>query len=69
MPFLHLTPDMTLDRPTNPRFRPTLNITYRPGGWFGCRYPKTLKYGWKAEFVAHYGTEKTVVSYRKERRA
>jgi len=60
---------MTLDLPTSPRFRPSLSITYRPGGWFGYQYPKTLKHGWVAEFVAHYGTDRMVVTYRKPRKA
>jgi hypothetical protein len=62
MPYLHISPTVSFERPSNPRFRPTLRVTYRPGV---CKYPTTLKYGWKAEFVGRYGTEKTVVSYRK----
>ena len=62
---IHISPDVVFDSPKSPLFSRTLRVTYRPGGWFGCEYPKTLKHGWKAFFVAHHGTEKVVVSYRK----
>jgi hypothetical protein len=61
-----ITPDMTLDRPNDSRFSRTLRVTYRPGGMLAePPYLKTLKHGWQAFWVSHYGTERTVVTYRK----
>lgn len=42
---------------------PTLSLTL-PG--YVTSAPK-LRYGWKAFFVGHYGHDKTVYSYKRER--
>jgi len=56
--------NMKLFRPDNPRFQRSLTVTYRPGL---AQYPPSLKHGWRAVFVARFGAEKTVVTYRKPR--
>jgi hypothetical protein len=43
--------------------RPTISVEVRPGGWFGAPPAPAIE-GWEPFFVAHYGQERTVYSYR-----
>ena len=41
-----------------------IQVTFRPGGWFVApRAPKIE--GYECFFVSHFGSEKTVYSYRR----